>query len=105
MIDSANMKIVFRKYLLNKYLVVFVTFAVFVTFFDEHSLIHRFESRSKIQSMEKELKFYQDKIESTRRKKVELQSSDANLEKFAREQYLMKRADEDIYIVKEDDEK
>jgi cell division protein FtsB len=31
----------------------------------------------------------------------ELQSNDDNLEKFAREHYLMKRKDEDIYIIKE----
>jgi cell division protein FtsB len=90
-----------RKIFLNKYLVVLVSFAIFVTFFDEHSLMHRWESHQKIQRMEKELKFYQNEINSTKQKKIELQSSDENLEKFAREHYYMKRKSEDIFIIKE----
>jgi cell division protein DivIC len=90
-----------RKIFLNKYLVVLVSFTVFVTFFDEHSLIHRWESHQKINRMEEELKFYQDEIKATKQKKVELQSSDENLEKFAREHYYMKRKSEDIFIIKE----
>jgi cell division protein DivIC len=90
-----------KKILLNKYLIVFVAFAVWVTFFDEHSLIHRFGSYRRISLMEKELKFYQDEIKANRQKKNELQSSDENLEKFAREHYFMKRQDEDIFIIKE----
>lgn len=90
-----------RKVLLNKYLIVLSAFVVFVTFFDEHSLVHRWESHQRILRMEKELKFYQEEIKVTKQRKVELQSSDENLEKFAREHYYMKRKNEDIFIVKE----
>jgi cell division protein FtsB len=51
--------------------------------------------------MEKEVKFYEDEIKATKQKKIELQSNNENLEKFAREHYYMKRKDEDIFIVKE----
>lgn len=90
-----------RKILLNKYLIVFVAVAVFVTFFDEHSLIHRWQTHQKINQMEKELKYYQDEIKTTKQKKNELQSSKENLEKFAREHYYMKKETEDIFIIKE----
>ncbi|HET7732572.1 MAG TPA: septum formation initiator family protein [Paludibacter sp.] len=90
-----------RKILLNKYLIVLVSYAVFVAFFDEHSLIHRWESHQKINRMEEELKFYQEEIKATKQKKNELQSSDENLEKFAREHYYMKKKSEDIFIIKE----
>jgi cell division protein DivIC len=90
-----------RKMLLNKYLVVFVVFGVFVTFFDEHSLIHRWQSHQRIQHMKDELNFYEEEIKATKQKKIELQSSDQNLEKFAREHYYMKRPKEDIFIIKE----
>ena len=89
------------KIFLNKYLIVLVVFGVFVTFFDEHSLIHRWQSHQRISRMQDELKFYQEEIKSTKQKKTELQSSDANLEKFAREHYFMKRKSEDIFIIKE----
>ena len=90
-----------RKIFLNKYLIVLVSFGVFVTFFDEHSIIHRWQSHKRIVHMEDELKFYQNEIKTTKQKKVELQSNDQNLEKFAREHYYMKKKSEDIFIVKE----
>ena len=92
-------KIFSSKYL--KYLIVFVVFAVFVAFFDNHSLIHRWETHKKIVEMEKELKFYQDEIKATKQKKNEIQSNNENLEKFAREHYYMKKESEDIFIIKE----
>jgi cell division protein FtsB len=101
MAESVSIWIKIRMILLNKYLIVFVVYAVFVTFFDEHNLIHRYQSYRKIQQMEKEYKFYQDEIKTTKQKKIELQSSDENLEKFAREHYYLKKDNEDIFIINE----
>jgi len=101
MSSPSKTKIKLKSILLSKYLIVFLVFAVWVTFFDEHSLVHRWESYRRISQMEKELNYYQDEIKLTRQKKNELQSSDENLEKFAREHYYMKRQDEDIFIIKE----
>lgn len=89
------------KLLFNKYTIVFVVFIVFVTFFDNHSLIHRWETHRRIVEMEKELKYYQKEIKDTRQKTNELRSNRENLEKFAREHYYMKKESEDIYIIKE----
>ncbi|NDP21647.1 MAG: hypothetical protein GZ091_11295 [Paludibacter sp.] len=86
---------------LNKYLIVFVVFMVFITFFDEHNLINRWQTHQKISQLEDELKFFQEEIKATRQKKNELESNNQNLEKFAREQYLMKKENEDIFIIKE----
>ena len=99
--NSGKTGIILKKIFLNKYLIVFAVFAVFVTFFDNHSLIHRWDTHRKIVEMEKELKFYQDDIKATKQKKTELQSSKENLEKFAREHYFMKKESEDIFIIKE----
>ena len=89
------------KILLNKYLIVFLAYTVFVTFFDQHSLIYRWQTHRKINELEKEYEFYQSEIKSNKLKKFELQSSNANLEKFAREHYFMKKENEDIFIIKE----
>ncbi|MDD3320414.1 MAG: septum formation initiator family protein [Paludibacter sp.] len=96
-INGKRLKSIF----LNKYLIVLVVFTVFITFFDEHNLIDRFNTFRKIKSLEKEQQFYQDEIEATKKKKNELESNNENLEKFAREQYLMKKSNEDIFIIKE----
>lgn len=90
-----------KSLLLNKYLIVFLSFTIFVTFFDEHSLVHRWQSYRKISLMEEELNYYREEIKVTKQKKNELKSSNENLEKFAREQYNMKNANEDIFIIKE----
>ncbi len=74
---------------------------VLVTFFDQHSLIRRWESYNRISLMEEELKYYKDEIKATKEKKIELESSKENIEKFAREKYNMKNKDEDIFIIKE----
>jgi|ERR1035437_3732457 cell division protein FtsB len=90
-----------KKIFFNKYLIVFLAYTVFVTFFDQHSLIYRFQTYRKINQLEKEYRFYQDEIKSNKLKKYELQSSKENLEKFAREHYYMKKENEDIFIIKE----
>jgi len=90
-----------KSILLNKYLIVLLVFGVFIVFFDEHNLIDRFRTYREIKSLEKEMKFYQDEIEQTKKKKNELKSNNENLEKFAREQYLLKKPNEDIFIIKE----
>ena len=89
------------KILLNKYLVVFLAYTVFITFFDEHSLVHRWKTYQKINELEKEYNYYQDEIQSNKLKKFQLESSNDNLEKFAREHYFMKKENEDIFIIKE----
>ena len=101
MANRGNKSTKIKKIFLNKYLIVFVVFTVFVTFFDEHNLIHRWQSHQRIDQMEKEIKFYQDEIKATQQKKNELQSSKENLEKFAREHYYLKKENEDIFIINE----
>jgi len=76
----------------NKYLIALVAFVVWIMFFDDNN----------IRQHQKDLVFYKHKIVADKRKLVELQTSDENLEKFAREQFFMKRADEDIYVIVEE---
>ncbi|MDL2289887.1 septum formation initiator family protein [Paludibacteraceae bacterium OttesenSCG-928-F17] len=87
--------------ILNKYLLALIVFVVFVTFFDNHNLIKRWRTNASINQLEKEIKHYTNEIEQNRQKMEELRSSDENLEKFAREQYLMKKENEDIFLIEE----
>lgn len=74
---------------------------VYIVFFDANSLISRAKSRTEIANLEKEIKFYQQHIESDKAKIDALNSSLENLEKFAREEYLMKNENEEIFIIDE----
>ena len=57
---------------------------------------------STIESLEKEKAYFIEKIETDRNRIHELKTNKKNLEKFAREQYLMKKENEDIFILIEE---
>ena len=88
---------ILKKVILNKYVLVFLIFMVFFIFFDKHNLISRWEISRKNKQLEKEIDYYQKKIQEDKFKLYELNSSNENLEKFARERYYFKKNDEDIF--------
>ena len=89
---------VFRKFT-NKYLFVGILFLVWIAFFDKNSFVEKMQLRHKINTLTEQKEYYQKTIEDDNRKIQELLSNRDNLEKFAREQYLMKNSNEDIYII------
>lgn len=90
------------KTIFNKYLVVLVVFVVWVVFFDENNLMKHRQNLAELAQLEAQVDFYKHKIEADKRKLYELQTNDENLEKFAREQFLMKKADEDVFVIVEE---
>lgn len=84
-----------------KYGITFVLFLVFVTFFDQNNFIKQARAKRDISHLKKEIKFYQDAIKNDHTKINAINSSLDNLETFAREEYLMKRENEEIFIIKE----
>ena len=83
----------------NKYTFVRLLFVIWIALFDKYSFIDRFQLYTKINQLESEKEYYREKIEEDKRKKEELLGNRDNLEKFAREQYLMKKENEDIFII------
>ena len=88
-----------KPYLKNKYVIIILAFGVYFVFFDSFNLTTRFSNGRKIRKLENDIAYYQKEIESNIRQKEELQSNNRNLEKFAREEYLMKEKNEDIFII------
>lgn len=91
------------KPIFNKYLIVLAGFVVWIMFFDENNWRQHQQNRKELAQLEAQVNFYKQKIEADKRKLYELQTNDANLEKFAREQFLMKKADEEIYVIVEEE--
>jgi cell division protein FtsB len=83
----------------NKYSLSLILFFAWVVFFDSNNLIERALHLSQMHQLEKDKIFYDEKIKDDRAKLDELESNPANLEKFARENYLMKKENEDIFII------
>ncbi len=85
---------------LNKYFIIIGGFAVFIIFFDSHNLIQRHKMDNKIKELEKEYEYYQQEINKNKMIINQLQTNDEYLEKFAREKYLMKKNDEEIFVIR-----
>lgn len=80
-----------------------VFFILWISFFDEYNLISHFRDQQKLEQLTEQKEFLKNKIRSDQRKIHELQTNRQNLEKFAREQFLMKRENEDIFLVVEEE--
>ena len=95
---SEKLKRAFR-FVRNKYVFTTLIFALWVTFFDSNSLLERAAVTHKISRLEREVKYYESMVMENMQRLHELKTDNDNLEKFAREHYLMKRDNEDIFIV------
>lgn len=85
----------------HKYLLTIVIFGVIIVFLDENSLIQRQKHRQEIKTLTNEIEKYRKQFEEDTRKLKELTNNPEAMEKIAREKYLMKRPDEDIFIFEE----
>jgi cell division protein FtsB len=88
-------------FLKNKYTLTLIVFLGWVVFFDQNNLIDRVQNLNQLHSLEKDKGYYVEKIKSDSTRLEELKTSKKNLEKFAREQYLMKKKNEDIFVIVE----
>ena len=89
----------FPPWLRNKYIITIIIFVLWLLLFDANNLLDRWRDMRIYRTLEKDREYYNKRVEEDRRKLEELRSSDENLEKFAREQYRMKKPDEDVYII------
>ena len=89
----------FLPLLRNKYSLSLIVFFVWIVFFDSNNFIARTFQLRQVHRLEKDKIFYEEKITDDRAKLEELESNPANLEKFAREHYLMKKDNEDVFII------
>ncbi len=83
----------------NKYILTLVIFFIWLLLLDSNNLIARFRELKNLRKLKADREYYTKRIEEDRSKLQELRTDNRNLEKFAREQYKMKKPDEDLYIV------
>lgn len=82
----------------NKYVIAIAVFAVLMLFVDRNNIFEQIQRRHQLNELLASKKFYQDEIEKTKQNLNGLKD-DAALEKYARETYLMKKKNEDLFIV------
>ena len=87
----------------NKYILTILIFFIWLLFFDRNNLIDRVKELNHLRQLEKDKKYYIERIDADSKRLEQLRTNNENLEKFAREQYLMKKDNEDIFIIVEED--
>jgi cell division protein FtsB len=88
------------KLLTNKYIFILIAFLIWMFFFDANVQLNK-EFKKEIKELNTTINFYKKEIKKDKNTITELQDS-LQLEKFAREKYLMKKENEDIYIIEFD---
>ncbi len=85
----------------NKYLLAVSVFLLIFVFLDENSLIRRFQHKQEIRTLNEEIEKYRGIYVRDTERLNQLETNPEVIEKIAREKYLMKTADEDIYIIED----
>ena len=83
----------------NKYFFTILIIGVWMLFFDNNNFIAQIRLNRTLHELEMEKDYYLSEIEKDRQTSYELRTDTLTLEKFGREQYLMKRDNEDIYLI------
>lgn len=83
----------------NRYFLILVLFVGWMIFFDRHDVLTQWHLQNTVDKLEEDKDFYQQKIEEAEVIKADLEN---NAEKYAREKYFMKKADEDVFIIVDD---
>jgi hypothetical protein len=95
-IQLLKKKIHVPKNWMNKYSIVGISYLIWVSFFDTHSLYSTYKVGQVIKRLKVEKEQLIEEIELAKLYKIDLEN---NKEKFAREKYFMHKSDEEIFII------
>jgi len=85
----------------NKYTLSTVVFLLWLTFFNEIDLVYIFQSRREVATLRNEVQQMREDNAKATEALQDLTTNTVSLEKFARENYYMKRDNEVVYVFKE----
>jgi cell division protein DivIC len=84
---------------INKYIIVVVLFLIFMLFIAEKDVFSSFSQRKKLNTLQKSEQHLSKQIAETQKELDLLRTNAETIEKYARENYLMKKDNEDIFII------
>ncbi len=86
-------------FLKNKYAIVTILFLGWITFLDQNSILTHIKLNNQIEEIKRDIEFYKEEIKKDQKTLNNLESKNT-FERIAREQYLMKRKNEDVFLIK-----
>ncbi|MCR4659428.1 MAG: septum formation initiator family protein [Bacteroidales bacterium] len=85
----------------NKYVIATVVFLLVLLFFDEYNLMDTRRVNRQVKSLRAEEKELREAMIEDSLRAISLKDNLDAMERYGRENYYMKRADEDIYVIKD----
>ena len=86
-------------FLRNKYLVATAAFVIWMLFFDHNDVFTQLERRGDLNELKQSKAYYEKQIAENKKFSNDLQFNAQAIERYARERYLMKRDNEDLFII------
>lgn len=83
----------------NKYLLVTVAFVAWMLFFDHNDFMSQWDYHEQLTKLRADKAFYEKETAQTRKSLDELSTNKESFERFARERYLMKKDNEDVFVI------
>jgi len=93
-----KIKVKVKKYF--KYIIAFIIFTI-AMLFGKYSYVNKILLNNSVRSLEKEKARYEEEIVETKNRLHQLKNNSGDLERFAREQYLMHKENEEIFIIQD----
>ena len=84
----------------NKYLITFIVFLVWIFFIDKFDIITQIKMNKEFKQLKQQQEFYKEEIEKDSTKIYNLNNNPEEQERFARERFLMKKENEDLFIIR-----
>jgi cell division protein FtsB len=83
----------------NKYFITILVFSIWMTAIDKNNIISQIKLSNELGDLQRKKEYYLKEIDKDKQAIYELNTNINTLEKFAREKYLLKRENEDIFII------
>lgn len=83
----------------NRYVYATLAFLVVFLFIDQFNLFEQIKLHKTLKDQKRQIDYYEQEIKYSKQYLHDLQNDTATMEKVAREQYMMKRDNEVIYLI------
>tara|TARA_B100001758_G_C18392772_1_gene603936 strand:- start:180 stop:497 length:318 start_codon:yes stop_codon:yes gene_type:complete len=84
----------------NKYAITSILFLLWILFLDDYNLINQKKMQEKVNDLVQQKEFYNSEIKNDSTELSELKNNPKQQERFAREKFLMKKENEDVFIIR-----
>ena len=83
----------------NRYIYAIMVFLIIILFFDQFNVFEQIRMHKTLKDQEQQIEFYKQEIANEKQLLEDLQNDTATMERVARENYMMKRDNEVIYLI------